>query len=144
VVAGAGRERMVALDPGAPPALVLETSGGQGEAQRRGSGDGQLPNADTTFVAYAFQAAAGVAANPGTASFSGAAAGSAAFAAAGGGGYKGGPDGDRRPAAGRQRVGWSERTSSGALLRGRFSYVIETIDAAGDTSRSRRHTIRVL
>jgi hypothetical protein len=135
VVAGAGRERMVALDPGAPPALVLETSGGQGEAQRRGSGDGQLPNADTTFVAYAFQAAAGVAANPGTASFSG---------AAGGGGYKGGPDGDRRPAAGRQRVGWSERTSSGALLRGRFSYVIETIDAAGDTSRSRRHTIRVL
>jgi len=47
-------------------------------------------------------------------------------------------------AAGRQRVAWSGKTSSGALLRGRFSYVIETTDAAGNTSRSRRHTVRVL
>jgi hypothetical protein len=47
-------------------------------------------------------------------------------------------------AAGRQRVAWSGKTSSGALLRGRFSYVIETTDAAGNTSRSRRHSVRVL
>jgi hypothetical protein len=32
----------------------------------------------------------------------------------------------------------------GAALRGRFSSVIETTDAAGDTSRSRRHSARVL
>jgi hypothetical protein len=51
--------------------------------------------------------------------------------------------GDQR-AAGRQRVTWSGTTSSGALLRGRFSCVIETTDAAGNTSRSRRHTVRVL
>ena len=49
-----------------------------------------------------------------------------------------------RRAAGRQRVTWSGKTSSGALLRGRFSHVIETTDAAGNTSRSRRHTVRVL
>jgi hypothetical protein len=42
------------------------------------------------------------------------------------------------------RVGWSGKTSSGALLRGRFSYVIETTDAAGNTSRCRRHSVRVL
>ena len=46
--------------------------------------------------------------------------------------------------AGRQRVGWTGRTSSGAWLRGRFSYVIEATDAAGNTSRSRRHYVRVL
>jgi hypothetical protein len=46
--------------------------------------------------------------------------------------------------AGRQRVTWSGATSSGALLRGRFSYVIETTDAAGNTSKCRRHTVRVL
>ena len=28
--------------------------------------------------------------------------------------------------------------------RGRYSYVIETTDAAGNTSRSRRHSLRVL
>jgi hypothetical protein len=49
-----------------------------------------------------------------------------------------------RVAAGRQRVGWSGKTSSGALLRGRFSYAIETTDAAGNTSRCRRHSVRVL
>jgi hypothetical protein len=47
-------------------------------------------------------------------------------------------------AAGRQRLGWSGRTSSGALLRGTFSYVLEATDAAGNTSRSRRHRVRVL
>jgi Subtilase family len=66
---------------GAPPALVLETSGGEGEAQRIGSGDGQLPHPGTTWAAYAVQAGDGVAANPGTASFSGASSGTAAFAA---------------------------------------------------------------
>ena len=72
---------VAAHDPGAPPALVLETSGGAGDAHRIGSGDGQLPHPDTTFVAYAFQARDGVAANPGSAGFTGAAAGSGAFAA---------------------------------------------------------------
>jgi hypothetical protein len=62
-----------AHDPAAPPALVLETSGGLG------SGDGQLPHPDTTFVAYAFQAGDGVATNPGSASFATAASGTAAF-----------------------------------------------------------------
>jgi hypothetical protein len=47
-------------------------------------------------------------------------------------------------AAGRQRVGWTGKTSSGAWLRGRFSYVIEATDAAGNTSRSGRHHVRVL
>jgi hypothetical protein len=47
-------------------------------------------------------------------------------------------------AAGRQRLGWSGRTSSGALLRGTFSYVLEATDAAGNTSRSQRHRVRVL
>jgi hypothetical protein len=47
-------------------------------------------------------------------------------------------------AAGRQRVAWTGRTSSGAWLRGTFSYVIETTDAAGNTSRSQRHHLRVL
>ena len=79
---------VAAHDPSAPPALVLETSGDEGNEQRRGSGDGQLPHPDTTYVAYAFQAAAGVTDNPGTASFSGATADSAAFAAAGDGVYK--------------------------------------------------------
>jgi hypothetical protein len=47
-------------------------------------------------------------------------------------------------AAGRQRVSWSGKTSSGASLRGRYSYVIETTDAADNASRSRRHSLRVL
>jgi hypothetical protein len=46
--------------------------------------------------------------------------------------------------AGRQRLGWTGRTSSGAWLRGRFSYVIEATDAAGNTARSRRHQVQVL
>jgi hypothetical protein len=72
-----------AHDPGTPPALVLETTGGAGDDHRIGSGDGQLPHPDTTWVTYAFQAAEGVAANPGTAGFAGAVSGTAAFAAAG-------------------------------------------------------------
>jgi hypothetical protein len=47
-------------------------------------------------------------------------------------------------AAGRQRIGWTGRTAAGAWLRGRFSYVIEATDAAGNTARSGRHTVRVL
>jgi hypothetical protein len=47
-------------------------------------------------------------------------------------------------AGGRQRVTWTGKTSSGAWLRGRFSYVIEATDAAGNTSRSRRNYVRVL
>jgi hypothetical protein len=50
----------------------------------------------------------------------------------------------RRRARGRQRLGWTGRTSSGALLPGTFSYVLEASDAAGNTSRSRRHRVRVL
>jgi hypothetical protein len=61
--------------------LVLETTAGAGDGHRIGSGDGQLPHPDTTWVAYAFQAAEGVAANPGTAGFAGATSGTAAFAA---------------------------------------------------------------
>jgi len=75
---------VAAHDPGAPPALVLETSGGEGEAHRIGSGDGQLPHPGTTYVAYAFQARGGVAANPGSASFTGASTGTGAFAAVAG------------------------------------------------------------
>ena len=75
---------VAAHDPGAPPALALETTGGAGAGHRIGSGDGQLPHPATTYVAHAFQARDGMAANPGTASFSGAAAGSAAFAAVAG------------------------------------------------------------
>jgi hypothetical protein len=48
------------------------------------------------------------------------------------------------PAAGRQRIGWTGQTVAGAWLRGRFSYVIEATDAAGNTARSGRHTVRVL
>jgi len=71
-----------AHDPGAPPGLVLEASGDEGDGHRFGSGDGQLPHPGTTFVAYAVQADDdGVAANPGTASFSGAVPGGAAFSA---------------------------------------------------------------
>jgi hypothetical protein len=47
-------------------------------------------------------------------------------------------------AAGRQRLSWTGKTSSGAFLRGTFSHVIEATDAAGNTSRSGRHRIRVL
>jgi subtilisin family serine protease len=70
-----------AHDPGAPPGLVLEVSGTEGGSHRFGSGDGQLPHPDTTYVAYAFEADDGVAANPGTASFAGAVSDSAAFSA---------------------------------------------------------------
>jgi Subtilase family len=97
---------VAAHDPSAPPALVLETSGGEGTAQRRGSGDGQLPHPETTYVAYAFQAAAGVTANPGTASFSGATAGSAVFDAAGDGVYRAIlASGDLEPGPRQERVG---------------------------------------
>ena len=47
-------------------------------------------------------------------------------------------------AAGRPRLRWTGKTSSGAFVRGTFSYVIEASDAAGNTSRSRRHRVRVL
>jgi len=40
-----------AHDPDAAPALVLETSGGDGGQHELGSGDGQLPHPDTTYVA---------------------------------------------------------------------------------------------
>jgi hypothetical protein len=74
-----------AHDPAAPPGLVLEVSSGEGSAHRFGSGDGQLPHPDTTWVAYAFKADDdGVATNPGTASFAGAVSGSGAFAAVAG------------------------------------------------------------
>jgi hypothetical protein len=74
-----------AHDPAAPPGLVLETSGGEGGGHRFGSGDGQLPHRDTTYVAYAFKADdEGVAANPGSASFTGPVPASAAFAAVAG------------------------------------------------------------
>jgi hypothetical protein len=43
-----------------------------------------------------------------------------------------------------QRLRWTGKTWSGAFLWGTFSYVIEATDAAGNTSRSRRHRIRVL
>ena len=46
--------------------------------------------------------------------------------------------------AGRQRVAWNGKTSAGAWLRGSFSYVVEATDAAGNTSRSQRHHVRVL
>ena len=39
---------------------------------------------------------------------------------------------------------WTGKTSSGAWLRGTFSYVLETTDAAGNISRSQRHHLRVL
>jgi hypothetical protein len=68
-----------AHDDDAPPVLVLETSGGEGAQHRLGSGDGQLPHPDTTYVAYAFQADEGVADNPGTASLTGATTGTAPF-----------------------------------------------------------------
>src|SRR5829696_7862084 len=70
-----------AHDPDAPAALVLETSGGEGGQHELGSGDGQLPHPDTTYVAYAFQADQGVAADPGTATFTGATDGTAPFEA---------------------------------------------------------------
>ncbi|HJU01777.1 MAG TPA: S8 family serine peptidase, partial [Actinomycetes bacterium] len=74
-----------AHDPDAPPGLVLETSGDQGGSHRFGSGDGQLPHPRTTWAAYAFWADDdGDAANPGTASFTGADPGSASFAAVAG------------------------------------------------------------
>jgi hypothetical protein len=47
-------------------------------------------------------------------------------------------------AAGRQRIGWTGRTSSGAFLRGTCSDMLEATDAAGNTSRSQRHRVRVL
>ena len=75
-----------AHQPDAPPSLVLETSGRDGEGGHRfGSGDGQLPHPSTTFVAYAFRAGDGLAAGPETAEFTGAADGTAAFEEADGG-----------------------------------------------------------
>ena len=47
-------------------------------------------------------------------------------------------------AAGRQRLAWNGKTSAGAWLRGAFAYVMEATDAAGNTSRSTRHHLRVL
>jgi hypothetical protein len=75
-----------AHDPDAPPALVLETSGDGDGQHRLGSGDGQLPHPGTTYVAYAFQADQGVAAEPDAATFTGATAGTAAFEAVDGDG----------------------------------------------------------
>jgi hypothetical protein len=66
--------------PGAPPSVVLETSGQDEEGRHRlGSGDGQLPHPSTTFVAYAFQAGGGLSTNPGRAEFAGADDGARAF-----------------------------------------------------------------
>jgi hypothetical protein len=53
------------------------------------------------------------------------------------------PQSDPQP-AGRRRLGWTGRTAAGTWLRGRFSYVIEATDAAGNTARSGRHTVHVL
>jgi hypothetical protein len=72
---------VAAHEDGAPPALVVETSGDEGDGDRVGSGDGQLPHPSTTWVAYAVQAGDGVTAPPDPASFSGATTGSATFAA---------------------------------------------------------------
>jgi hypothetical protein len=59
--------------------------------------------------------------------------------------HQGGPGGGRRPAGGRPPAGRLEREDVvGRVLRGRFSYAIEATDAAGNTSRSRRHSVRVL
>jgi hypothetical protein len=44
----------------------------------------------------------------------------------------------------RQRLGWTGRTAAGAWLRARFTYMIEATDAAGNTARSGRHSVRVL
>jgi hypothetical protein len=46
-------------------------------------------------------------------------------------------------AAGRQRISWSGRSASGQWLRGRFAYVIESMDAAGNTARSGRHGVLI-
>jgi hypothetical protein len=46
--------------------------------------------------------------------------------------------------AGRQRVRWDGRSASGTWLRGRYTYVLEATDAAGNTARSGRHEIHVL
>jgi Subtilase family len=47
-------------------------------------------------------------------------------------------------AVGHQRVGRSGRSDTGAWLRGRYVWVIEATDAAGNTARSGRHGVRVL
>jgi hypothetical protein len=47
-------------------------------------------------------------------------------------------------AAGRQRMPWTGKTSSGAWLRGPFPDVPEATDLAGNTSGSQRHYVRVL
>jgi hypothetical protein len=49
-----------------------------------------------------------------------------------------------RQAAGRQRLTWNGRSSSGAWLRGRYSYTIEAIDAAGNGARTHRHQISIV
>jgi Subtilase family len=55
-----------AHDPQAPPALVLETTGEDGQGgYRPGSGDGQLPHPETIYRAYAFQLAPGGHRQPG-------------------------------------------------------------------------------
>jgi Subtilase family len=46
-------------------------------------------------------------------------------------------------AAGRQRIGWSGRSASGQWLRGQFAYVVETMDAAGNTARSGRRGLQI-
>jgi Subtilase family/Fervidolysin N-terminal prodomain len=70
-----------AHDRHAPPALVLETTGEDGQGGHRpGSGDGQLPHPETTFRAYAFQVAQGIDDPPDPAGFAGAVTGTAAFA----------------------------------------------------------------
>jgi hypothetical protein len=57
-------------------------SGGVGSSHRFGSGDGQLPHPDTTYVAYAFKADDdGLAISPGPASLSGAIPACAGFSA---------------------------------------------------------------
>ena len=45
--------------------------------------------------------------------------------------------------AGRQRLVWSGRTASGGWLHGRFSYVIEAVDAAGNAAATHRHPLTI-
>jgi hypothetical protein len=45
--------------------------------------------------------------------------------------------------AGRQRLAWGGRTASGGWLHGRFSYVIEAVDAAGNAAATHRHPLTI-
>ena len=45
--------------------------------------------------------------------------------------------------AGRQRITWSGRSTSGRWLHGRFSYTVQATDAAGNAARSGRHPVTI-